>query len=91
MPRGRAAGERCAGDAARELRATSILALPLDGASPTISAGGPDDGETEDAVLPVWAGHLPLQLVPGAPVPGPHLPPGVPVPREIAAYRRPAA
>ena len=50
--------------------------------------GGPDDGETEDAALPVWAGHVPLQLVAGEPVPCPHLRPGIPVPAEIAGYSR---
>ena len=79
------------GPTAQELKATSILALPLDEASAKVSEGGPDDGETEDAALPVWAGHLPLRLVPGVPVPCPHLPPGIPVPPEIVDYRRPAA
>ena len=55
-----------------------MLALPLDEASAKISAGGPDDGESEDAELPVWAGHVPLRLVAGEPVPCPHLRPGHP-------------
>ena len=80
-------------DAARkptrqELKATAVLALPLDEASAKISTGGPDDGESEDAELPVWAGHVPLRLVAGAPVPCPHLRPGIPVPPEIAHYAR---
>jgi uncharacterized protein len=73
----------------QELKATTILALPLDEASAKVSEGGPDDGESEDAALPVWAGHVPLRLVADAPVPCPHVPPGIPVPPEIAAYRRP--
>lgn len=72
----------------RELKATAVLALPLDEASAKVSAGGPDDGETADAGLPVWAGHVPLRLVAGEPVPCPHLRPGIPVPPEIARYRR---
>ena len=72
----------------QELKATAILALPLDEASAKISAGGPDDGETEDAELPVWAGHVPLRLVAGEPVPCPHLRPGIPVPDEVANYWR---
>jgi uncharacterized protein len=72
----------------QELKATAVLALPLDEASAKISTGGPDDGETEDAELPVWAGHVPLRLQAGEPVPCPHLRPGIPVPGEIADYAR---
>ena len=71
----------------QELKATAVLALPLDEASAKISTGGPDDGESEDAELPVWAGHVPLRLVSGEPVPCPHLRPGVPVPPELAGFR----
>jgi uncharacterized protein len=73
----------------KELKATSVLALALDEASAKVSEGGPDDGESDDAALPVWAGHVPMRLVADAPVPCPHLTPGIPVPAEIAAYRRP--
>jgi uncharacterized protein len=69
----------------QELKATSILALPLDEASAKVSSGGPDDGESEDAALPVWAGHVPLRLVAGDPVPCPHLAPGIPVPAGLGA------
>ena len=72
----------------QELKATSILALPLDEASAKISTGGPDDGESEDAELPVWAGHIPMALVTGEPVPCPHLRPGIPVPDAVANYTR---
>jgi uncharacterized protein len=72
----------------QELKATAVLALPLDEASAKISSGGPDDGESEDAELPVWAGHVPLRLVAGEPVPCPHLRPGIPVPPEVARYAR---
>jgi nitroimidazol reductase NimA-like FMN-containing flavoprotein (pyridoxamine 5'-phosphate oxidase superfamily) len=72
----------------KELKATAILALPLDEASAKISTGGPDDGETEDADLDVWAGHVPIALVAGAPVPCPHLRPGIPLPDDIANYQR---
>jgi len=72
----------------QELKATTILALPLHEASAKVSEGGPDDGESEDAELPVWAGHVPLRVVAGEPVPCPHLRPGIPLPPDIAHYAR---
>ena len=72
------------GPTRQELKATAVLKLPLTEASAKISAGGPDDGESEDAALPVWAGHVPLRLVAGEPVPCEHLRPGIPVPPGIA-------
>jgi len=72
----------------QELKATAILALSLDEASAKISTGGPDDGESKDAALDVWAGHVPIRLVAGEPIPCPHLRPGIPLPADIAEYQR---
>ena len=44
----------------KELKATSVLSLPLDEASAKVRTGAPDDGDTPDAELDVWAGHIPL-------------------------------
>jgi nitroimidazol reductase NimA-like FMN-containing flavoprotein (pyridoxamine 5'-phosphate oxidase superfamily) len=75
-------------DAARrptrqEVKATAILSMPLSEASAKVSAGGPDDGGSPDAELPVWAGHVPVRMVAGDPVPCPHLAPGIPVPDDL--------
>lgn len=51
----------------KELRGTSVLALPLVEVSAKVRTGGPLD-EPEDLDLPVWAGVVPLQLTPGAPI-----------------------
>jgi nitroimidazol reductase NimA-like FMN-containing flavoprotein (pyridoxamine 5'-phosphate oxidase superfamily) len=72
----------------QELKSTLVLSLPLAEASAKISRGGPDDGESEDAALDVWAGHVPIRLVAGAPVPCPHLRPGIPVPDDVAGFQR---
>jgi uncharacterized protein len=72
----------------QELKATSVLALPLSEASAKVRTGGPIDDE-EDYSLPVWAGHLPLALAAGVPVPDARLAGGIPVPAGLAAYRRP--
>jgi hypothetical protein len=45
----------------KELAATRVLALPIDEASAKIRTGGPIDDE-EDLSLPVWAGHVPIEL-----------------------------
>jgi uncharacterized protein len=73
----------------KELKATSVLRMPLDEASAKIRGGGPDDSDTPDAELDVWAGHLPLVVNALAPVPDPTLRPGIPVPQGLAPYRRP--
>jgi nitroimidazol reductase NimA-like FMN-containing flavoprotein (pyridoxamine 5'-phosphate oxidase superfamily) len=52
----------------KELAATLVLALPLDECSVKVSAGPPDDAD-EDLDRPVWAGHVPIREVLGAPVP----------------------
>ena len=51
-----------------EIKATTILALPLDEASAKIRSGPPTDDDA-DLELAVWAGVIPLGLEPGAPVP----------------------
>ena len=74
---------------AKELKATSILSLPLDEASAKIRDGGPEDGDTPDADLDIWAGHLPLVVAALEPVADPTLRPGIPVPPGLLPYRRP--
>lgn len=69
----------------KELVATTLLALPLAEASVKISAGHPDDGESPDGELPVWAGRLPLQHHWGTPEPDPLLREGIPLPDHIAS------
>ena len=51
----------------KELKATSILRLPLDEVSAKVRTGGVED-EAEDYALEVWAGIVPLRLVAGEPV-----------------------
>jgi nitroimidazol reductase NimA-like FMN-containing flavoprotein (pyridoxamine 5'-phosphate oxidase superfamily) len=58
----------------KELKGTSVLALPLDEASAKVRTGPPEDDE-EDYALPVWAGVVPLAVTPGVPEPDPRLDP----------------
>src|SRR6266446_358173 len=51
----------------QELHATTVLSLPLIEVSAKIRTGPPKDDE-EDCSLPVWAGELPLHVLPGMPL-----------------------
>jgi nitroimidazol reductase NimA-like FMN-containing flavoprotein (pyridoxamine 5'-phosphate oxidase superfamily) len=62
-----------------EVKATSILALPLDEASAKVRTGPPVDGD-DDHALDVWAGVVPIRLMRGEPVPDPALRAGIEVP-----------
>ena len=68
----------------KELKATTILALPLAEASAKVRSGPPDDDDSPDAALETWAGVLPLVTSFGAPQPSPGLRPGIPLPRAAA-------
>jgi len=68
-----------------ELAATRLLAMPLDEASVKIRTGPPDDADSPDAALGLWAGELPLAASWQPPVPDPALPAGQPVPPHIMA------
>ena len=72
---------------AKELRATSVLAVPLTEASAKVRTGPPAD-DADDYEMPVWAGEIPLRLMAGAPVPDPQLAPGTEAPRYAREYRR---
>jgi len=74
---------------APELRATTVLCLPICEASAKIRSGAPLD-DAEDLALPCWAGVIPLRLQAGAPLPDAQLRAGTPVPDAVACYRRPA-
>jgi hypothetical protein len=72
----------------KELKATSVLWMPLDEASAKIRDGGPEDGDTPDAELDVWAGHVPLVVQALEPVADATLRPGIPVPPGLRPYTR---
>jgi len=69
----------CRGPSAQELKATTILSMPIDEASAKISEGPPED-EEDDYALPYWAGVVPVSLSLGEPEPCPRLNAGTPVP-----------
>jgi hypothetical protein len=71
----------------QELRATTVLSMPLVEASAKIRTGPPLDDE-EDYALPIWAGVIPLKLVAGEPIKDPRLPDGIEVPEYARGYKR---
>ncbi len=72
---------------AKELQATIVLAIPLEEVSAKVRTGPPLDDE-EDYALPVWAGVLPLELKPAAPLPDERLPKEIAVPDYVRTYAR---
>jgi nitroimidazol reductase NimA-like FMN-containing flavoprotein (pyridoxamine 5'-phosphate oxidase superfamily) len=60
----------------QELKATSVLALPLEEVSAKVRTGGPIDDE-EDYALPVWAGVVPLRQQVGDLIPDERLLEGI--------------
>jgi nitroimidazol reductase NimA-like FMN-containing flavoprotein (pyridoxamine 5'-phosphate oxidase superfamily) len=71
-----------------ELRSTMVLRLPIEEGSAKVRTGGPKD-DPEDMGLPVWAGVVPLRLVPSAPVQDPEQTAVLPVPVVDASGRTP--
>jgi uncharacterized protein len=71
----------------QELKATTVLALPLEEVSAKVRTGGPVDEEA-DYTLPVWAGVLPLETVVREPVPDAQRMNDPPVPDYLKNYSR---
>ena len=71
---------------AQELKATSVLSLPLDEASAKWRAGGPKDDEA-DYALPIWAGELPVRLQTLPPVADPLGAPGLTTPEPVIGFK----
>jgi len=69
-----------------ELKATTILSVPLSEASAKIRSGPPRDDEA-DLSLDVWAGEIPLRPISLDPVPDPLLRAGIPVPPSVGRFR----
>ena len=52
----------------KELKATSVLKIPIEEFSAKVRLGPPIDDE-EDYSFPTWAGVIPLEMATGAPIP----------------------
>lgn len=68
-----------------ELKATSVLRLPINEASAKMRMGDPKDDD-EDYAMNVWAGVVPLSISIGEPVPDSRLSDGIPVPSHVKRF-----
>jgi nitroimidazol reductase NimA-like FMN-containing flavoprotein (pyridoxamine 5'-phosphate oxidase superfamily) len=71
----------------RELKATSVLRVPIEEFSAKVRTGPPIDDE-EDYAFPTWAGVVPLEMVAGPPICDARLLPGKGVPEYARNYSR---
>jgi nitroimidazol reductase NimA-like FMN-containing flavoprotein (pyridoxamine 5'-phosphate oxidase superfamily) len=71
----------------RELKATSVLRLPIEEFSAKVRMGPPIDDE-EDYSFPTWAGVVPLEMKTGEPIDDPRLDPAREVPNYARHYLR---
>jgi len=69
-----------------EMRSTRVVRMPLDEVSAKIRTGPPKD-QADDLGLDVWAGVIPLSVVPGRPAADPALRAGIAVPEYVEHYR----
>ncbi|MGA8764419.1 MAG: pyridoxamine 5'-phosphate oxidase family protein, partial [Candidatus Sulfotelmatobacter sp.] len=71
----------------RELKATSVLHLPIEEFSAKVRTGPPIDDE-DDYSFPTWAGVVPLETMAGAPISDPPLNANMGVPAYVRLYSR---
>ncbi len=69
-----------------ELKATSVLRIPITEASAKIRTGPPIDDD-DDYALKIWAGVIPISLGAQAPVADEVMPSGVDLPDHVRNYR----
>lgn len=71
----------------KELKATTLIAIPIESASAKVRTGPPADDE-EDYAMPIWAGVLPIQQQFLAPINDPRLASRIEVPPYIRDRER---
>lgn len=71
----------------RELKATSVLKLPLTEISAKVRVGGVED-DADDYALPVWAGVIPLRLAADPAIRDPRCDSSLPTPPYALEYKK---
>jgi nitroimidazol reductase NimA-like FMN-containing flavoprotein (pyridoxamine 5'-phosphate oxidase superfamily) len=69
----------------KELKATTLMSLPLSEASAKVRTGHTEDDE-EDYSFPVWCGLVPVTFNIGAPIPDPRNLPEVAMPEDVLKF-----
>ena len=69
----------------KELKATTVLSIPINEASAKVRKGPPVD-DKEDYELNIWAGEIPLGVSPQQPIPDPLLLKGIPASKSVSKY-----
>lgn len=69
----------------QEIKATTVLAMPIEEAVAKVRTGPPVDDE-EDYALPVWAGVIPLKLTASPAIADPRLSPGIELPDNLRDF-----
>ena len=70
-----------------ELKQTKVLCVPLEEVSAKVRTGEPHDDDP-DYALPIWAGVVPLPIVPGTPIPDARCLPNLEIPVYLRRYSR---
>jgi hypothetical protein len=71
----------------KELKATTVLRIPIEEFSAKVRQGPAIDDEA-DYNFPVWAGVLPLNTIPGEPLTDERLDPAIAIPAYVSSYSR---
>jgi len=71
----------------KEDKGTKLLAIDIEEASAKVRTGPPGDDD-EDMNSGIWAGVIPLAVMPGDPIPAPDLEDGVPVAPSVSRFAR---
>lgn len=70
----------------QELKATTLLSMPIREGSAKVRHGPPQD-EPEDYALPIWAGVIPVHRAVSTPVPDPRNLAGLEAPAHVTTFR----
>jgi uncharacterized protein len=70
-----------------EMQKTMIISFPIEEASAKVRTGDPND-EEEDYDLEIWAGVLPLKMMPQVPITDPKLKYDLPIPEHVLNFSK---
>jgi len=72
---------------AKEIKATELIAVPLEQFACKVRTGGPNDDDA-DITLPYWAGVIPVKQVYGEPIPSDDLATSIEIPEYAKKFKK---